>query len=87
MKQSERPYVWLQLEHRLHDVLRHESKPLSDGLLLNKATWRTYTPFTATAISGPAMLAIDNLDPPWYATVSGSKMHVGYLNGTMLIFR
>ena len=58
-----------------------------DGLLLNKATWRTYTPFTATAISGPAMLAIDNLDPPWYATVSGSKMHVGYLNGTMLIFR
>lgn len=35
MKQSERPYVWLQLEHRLHDVLRHESKVLSDGLLLN----------------------------------------------------
>ena len=35
MKQSDRPYVWLQLEHRLHDVLRHESKPLSDGLLLD----------------------------------------------------
>ncbi|MBO7686018.1 MAG: autotransporter-associated beta strand repeat-containing protein, partial [Kiritimatiellae bacterium] len=58
-----------------------------DGLLLNKSTWRTYTPFTATAISGPTTLAIDNLDPPWYATVSGSKMHFGYLNGTMVIFR
>lgn len=35
MKQSERPYVWLPLEHRLHDVLRHESKVMPDGLLLN----------------------------------------------------
>ena len=35
MKQSERPFVYLPLERRLHDMMRHESKPLSDGLLLD----------------------------------------------------
>ncbi len=35
MKPSERPYVYLNLERRLHDVLRHEAKPMGDGLLLD----------------------------------------------------
>lgn len=35
MKPSERPYIYLNLERRLHDVLRHESKPMGDGLLLD----------------------------------------------------
>lgn len=35
MKVSERPYVYLNLERRLHDVIRHEAKPLGDGLLLD----------------------------------------------------
>ena len=35
MKVSERPYVYLNLERRLHDVLRHEAKSLGDGLLLD----------------------------------------------------
>ena len=35
METTERPYIYLPLEPRLHDVLRHEAKPLSDGLLLD----------------------------------------------------
>lgn len=32
---KDRPYVYLTLPKRLHDVLKHESKPLADGLLLD----------------------------------------------------
>lgn len=35
MIQSERPYVYLTLDRRLHDVIRHESKSMCDGLLLD----------------------------------------------------
>lgn len=32
---KDRPYVFLRLEKRLHDVIKHESKQLGDGYLLN----------------------------------------------------
>ncbi len=32
---KDRPYVFLRLEKRLHDVIKHESKQLGDGFLLN----------------------------------------------------
>ena len=35
MQTTDRPYIVLPLEPRLHDVLRHEAKPLADGLLLD----------------------------------------------------
>jgi len=58
-----------------------------DGILLNPANQRTFKPVSATAISGPAALTIDNLDAPWYASVNGSTFQFGYRNGTMMIFR
>lgn len=35
MNDSDRPYVWLPLKHRLHDVLTHDCRRLKDGWLLN----------------------------------------------------
>ena len=58
-----------------------------DGILLNPANQRTFKLVSATAISGPAALTIDNLDAPWYASVNGSTFQFGYRNGTMMIFR
>lgn len=59
----------------------------TDGILLNPANQRTFKLVSATAISGPAALTIDNLDAPWYASVNGSTFQFGYRNGTMMIFR
>lgn len=35
METKDRPYVYLRLEPRFHDVIKHESKPLGDGFLLD----------------------------------------------------
>lgn len=35
METKDRPYVYLRLEPRYHDVIKHESKPLGDGFLLD----------------------------------------------------
>lgn len=58
-----------------------------EGLLQQGANQRTFRLFTATAVVGGPALAIDNLDVPWGAKVSGSTVLLGYTKGTMLLFR
>lgn len=56
------------------------------GLLQAQDNRRTFQLIRATAISGHAVIEIDNLDPPWVARVNGAAVQLGYRRGTLIIF-
>lgn len=56
------------------------------GLLQAQDNRRTFQLIRATAISGHAVIEIDNLDPPWGARVNGAAVQLGYRQGTLIIF-